>query len=102
MYIAVIFTVPIRRRLTLFFASARSCHQALWLGCACFSLFLMSGCQKTEDVSKAQPESRLAPDAGPAEERMVVTPPVPAEVTDVYEDVTAKTGIQFVHQFCDQ
>jgi hypothetical protein len=30
-----------------------------------------------------------------------VTPPVPAGPDDLFEDVTAKAGINFVHQFCD-
>jgi enediyne biosynthesis protein E4 len=29
------------------------------------------------------------------------TPPIPAKPEDLYEDVTAKAGIKFVHQFCD-
>jgi len=30
-----------------------------------------------------------------------VTPPIIAKPNDLYEDVTAKAGITFVHQFCD-
>lgn len=30
-----------------------------------------------------------------------VTPPIAAGANDLFEDVTAKSGIQFVHQFCD-
>ncbi len=30
-----------------------------------------------------------------------VTPPVPAGTDDLFEDVTEKSGIGFVHQFCD-
>jgi enediyne biosynthesis protein E4 len=29
------------------------------------------------------------------------TPPVPAKPEDLYEDVTEKAGIKFVHQYCD-
>ncbi len=32
---------------------------------------------------------------------LAVTPPVPAGPEDLFEDVTAKAGIHFVHQFCD-
>jgi hypothetical protein len=32
---------------------------------------------------------------------LAVTPPVPAGPDDLFEDVTAKAGIRFVHQFCD-
>jgi hypothetical protein len=31
----------------------------------------------------------------------VVTPPIPAGADDLFEDVTAKAGIDFVQQFCD-
>jgi enediyne biosynthesis protein E4 len=31
-----------------------------------------------------------------------VTPPVVAGEADIFEDVTARAGIQFVHQFCDR
>ena len=30
-----------------------------------------------------------------------VTPPIPAGADDLFEDVTAKAGIDFVQQFCD-
>jgi enediyne biosynthesis protein E4 len=30
-----------------------------------------------------------------------VTPPIPAEPADLFEDVTGPAGLQFVHQFCD-
>jgi hypothetical protein len=32
---------------------------------------------------------------------LAVTPPIPAGPNDLFEDVTAKAGINFVHQFCD-
>jgi len=32
---------------------------------------------------------------------LTVTPPIAAGPNDLYEDVTAKAGITFVHQFCD-
>ena len=32
---------------------------------------------------------------------LAVTPPIPAGPDDLFEDVTAKAGINFVHQFCD-
>jgi hypothetical protein len=31
-----------------------------------------------------------------------LTPPVTAGATDLFEDVTARAGLRFVHQFCDQ
>jgi len=31
-----------------------------------------------------------------------VTPPIPAGANDLFEDVTAKAGIDFVQQFCDE
>ena len=32
---------------------------------------------------------------------LAVTPPIPAGPNDLFEDVTIKAGINFVHQFCD-
>jgi hypothetical protein len=32
---------------------------------------------------------------------LATTPPIPAAPEDLFEDVTAKAGIKFVHQFCD-
>jgi hypothetical protein len=37
----------------------------------------------------------------PGESALTITPPVPAGEKDIYEDVTAKAGIKFVHQYCD-
>lgn len=34
-------------------------------------------------------------------QNLTTTPPVPAGPEDLFEDVTAKAGIDFVHQFCD-
>jgi len=36
-----------------------------------------------------------------APNEFAVTPPIPAGPNDLYEDVTAKAGIQFVQQYCD-
>src|SRR5436190_4717412 len=49
---------------------------------------------------------RLAfkPSAGssrPAVPALAVTPPVSAGPNDLFEDVTSKAGIGFVHQYCD-
>ncbi len=49
---------------------------------------------------------RLAPGSAPVQPRrpvaaLTVTPPVTAGPDDLFEDVTAKAGINFVHQFCD-
>ena len=35
-------------------------------------------------------------------DRKLVTPPIPAQSADVFEDVTHKAGIDFVHQFCHE
>ncbi|MGA2749330.1 MAG: CRTAC1 family protein [Verrucomicrobiota bacterium] len=37
----------------------------------------------------------------PPSPNLAATPPVPAAPEDLFEDVTAKAGIGFVHQFCD-
>jgi enediyne biosynthesis protein E4 len=39
--------------------------------------------------------------ARPPSPGLTVTPPVPAGPDDLFEDVTAKAGINFVHQYCD-
>ena len=44
--------------------------------------------------SPAPPRSAPAP-------ALAITPPIPAGPNDLFEDVTAKAGINFVHQFCD-
>jgi hypothetical protein len=43
--------------------------------------------------------SAVAPQ--PVASALVVTPPIPAGPDDLFEDVTGRAGIQFVHQFCD-
>ena len=43
------------------------------------------------------------PPASPsAHATFTVTPPIPAGPNDLFEDVTAKSGITFVQQFCDE
>jgi hypothetical protein len=37
----------------------------------------------------------------PPNPNLAATPPIPAAPEDLFEDVTAKAGIGFVHQFCD-
>src|SRR5512146_2045829 len=44
--------------------------------------------------------SEPATDAAPPLS-FAVTPPIPAGADDLFEDVTAKAGITFVQQFCD-
>ncbi len=44
--------------------------------------------------------SGTAPSVVPAA-TLTATPPIPAEPSDLFEDVTAKAGIRFVHQYCD-
>src|SRR6266536_85976 len=62
---------------------------------ACLVLVLAAIAMKrlTSDSTASAPR-RLA--SAPA-----VSPPLPAGPDDLFEDVTAKAGIHFVHQFCD-
>jgi hypothetical protein len=70
-----------------------------------WALFLLSaslaGCQKSADhtpsAASAQEQTGLA-----KAEVLTITPPVQPGADDIYEDVTAKAGIKFVHQFCDK
>ncbi|HUL53977.1 MAG TPA: CRTAC1 family protein [Opitutaceae bacterium] len=45
--------------------------------------------------------SEPAGDAAQPPPSFTVTPPIPAGADDLFEDVTAKAGITFVQQFCD-
>src|ERR1041385_7267970 len=70
--------------------------------CACtLTLGLLAGCSKSDNRSGSeQPANGEGSGAG----KMValgIMPPVVAGADDLYEDVTAKAGITFVHQFCD-
>ena len=47
-------------------------------------------------ITRRSPSS--PPQASPSR---ATTPPIPAGPDDLFEDVTAKAGIKFVHQFCD-
>ncbi len=44
---------------------------------------------------------RAGSGARPPAPALAVTPPVPAGPEDLFEDVTERAGIHFVHQFCD-
>ena len=44
---------------------------------------------------------RSAANMRPLSPSLATTPPIPAGPEDLFEDVTAKAGIGFVHQFCD-
>ena len=49
-----------------------------------------------------QPPKRRAPETSQAAvPALTVTPPIAAGMNDVFEDVTTKAGIRFVHQYCD-
>jgi enediyne biosynthesis protein E4 len=55
-------------------------------------------------ISFKKSVSRSAPSASLAQQPVAalsVTPPLPAEPADIFEDVTEKAGVKFVNQFCD-
>ncbi len=60
-------------------------------------LLAATGCRRQR--SDAGPTDASGTKGSAAE--LAVTPPVPAGSNDLYEDVTAKAGIKFVQQFCD-
>jgi hypothetical protein len=57
-------------------------------------------CQRRETAGTGT--STSTPGASRSEvAALAVTPPIPAGATDLFEDVSAKAGLAFVHQFCD-
>src|SRR6266436_5902550 len=69
----------------------RSCLRATLPGIVVALVgFLSNGCGNRQSPSEVRPSGTLA-----------LTPPVKAGEQDLYEDVTARAGITFVHQFCD-
>jgi hypothetical protein len=72
--------------------------------CACALLLLGAvGCNKSGSSSSAPPgATSAAGETAAGGEELKVTPPVVAGADDIYEDVTAKAGITFVHQYCDR
>jgi len=56
------------------------------------------GCKKK---GASAVDSKSASPAGEHVGELAVTPPVPAGPKDFFEDVTAKAGITFVNQYCD-
>ena len=61
----------------------------------CLGLVLVGITIKRQAARPAAGPPRPSPSA------LAVTPPIPAGPDDLFEDVTAKAGIKFVHQFCD-
>ena len=60
-------------------------------------MLVLVGCRPDQSaLSRGRPEKSAGPLTPPA-----LTPPIPAGPQDVFEDVTAQAGIQFVHQYCD-
>src|SRR5262249_2647435 len=57
----------------------------------CFLVSLSDGCGKRQSPT----------DPRQAESAPVLTPQIKAGAQDLFEDVTTKAGITFVHQFCD-
>lgn len=63
----------------------------------CGLMLLLAGCGPGPSLpSRGSPQKSASPVPAPT-----VTPPIPAGPDDVFEDVTAQAGIQFVHQYCD-
>jgi hypothetical protein len=72
------------------------------LGVLSFIVIGASGCKKSESsTSSGGSTASQESGAAPKPEALTLTPPVSAEPQDLYEDITQKAGITFVHQFCD-
>jgi hypothetical protein len=56
----------------------------------------VTGCNPAADNTGS-----AKPPQPPALPIATVTPPLPAESSDLFEDITEKAGIRFVHQYCD-
>ena len=72
----------------------------LWKGAAVFiaGLIVVLALMKLGRVTPNGPagaSSRALPE-------VKVTPPIPAGASDLFADVTARAGIDFVHQYCDE
>jgi hypothetical protein len=60
----------------------------------CWLALGITACSKREQASQPANPTKHA--------TFSVTPPIPAGPKDLFEDVTAKSGITFVQQFCDE
>src|SRR5208282_2909567 len=65
------------------------------LAAVCLGLAVVAVAIKRQAAGPAAGAPRPSPSS------LAVTPPIPAGPDDLFEDVTAKAGIKFVHQFCD-
>lgn len=74
----------------------------LALGCAllCLATALI-GCKKDESTQTTSAAGKGEVAGGRVEE-FAVTPAIPAGANDLFEDVAAKAGINFVQQYCDR
>src|SRR5689334_22214989 len=63
--------------------------------------FGANGCKRSENAAGSMRDR--APEANRAAkaEALTLSPSVSADPQDLFEDVTQKAGISFVHQFCD-
>jgi hypothetical protein len=63
---------------------------------------LITGCKPAKPAGQAASDGRpTRGGASPGAGELAVTPPIAVGAADLYEDVTARAGIKFVHQFCD-
>jgi hypothetical protein len=62
---------------------------------------LLTGCNQSNDLSLPAAGNTTPTNPPVSRGELTITPPVPAGPNDVYEDATAKAGINFVHQYCD-
>ncbi len=75
------------------------CRNALRMALCGLLTACLPAC-KPRGSNQASPASKE--EAAPSDHATItLTPPIPAGPNDVYEDVSAKAGITFVHQFCD-
>lgn len=70
-------------------------------GCVILTLFLSCVSCKKSETEKPEAEKPASAASVEDHEKFEVTPPIKAGPNDLYEDVTEKSGIKFVQQFCD-
>lgn len=59
-----------------------------------------AGCRKSDAERGQQASKQEAGESKPGAQG--ITPPIPAGAEDIFEDATAKSGLTFVQQYCDE
>jgi len=72
------------------FFSLRRCYEVMWVFLLSLLVMFPNGCGKQSPPAAARQADAAS-----------VTPQITAGAQDLFEDVTTKAGITYVHQFCD-